>query len=490
MSDIKYTQLFINNEFVNSVSGKTFPTINPSTGEKIVDVQEGDKVDIDKAVAAARAAFVPGSAWRTMDPGARSNILFKWADLIEKNSKELARIEALDNGKSFAAAQGDFGFGVTIVRYYAGWVDKINGSVVPSDPTKFRYTRSEPLGVAGIIVPWNFPGCIFLFKVACALAAGCTVVAKPAEQTPLTALMLAALGKEAGLPAGVLNVVPGFGPTAGATLSSHADVDKVAFTGSTEVGHLIMEAAAKSNLKRVTLELGGKSPFIILEDADVELAAKVAHNAIMFNSGQVCCAATRTFVQEKIYDKFVARCAELAKEREALAGDPFDAKTVHTAQIDDVQFKKILQYIELGKQEGAQLVAGGGRIGDKGYYVQPTVFAGVEDKMTIAREEIFGPVQSVLRFKTIDEAIERANKTRFGLAAGVFTNDINKALAIAHRLEAGTVWINTWGSTSPILPFGGFKESGFGRDWGRESLDGYLNVKAVEVTLHTPLAQA
>jgi len=478
---VKFTQLFINNEWVNSESGKTFPTINPTTAEKIVDVQEGDKADIEKAVKAAREAFKLGSPWRTMDASARGRLMYKLADLIERDADYIASLDTLDNGKPLAMARIDVAFGVNTLRYYAGWTDKIHGKTIPADGDVFSFTRVEPIGVVGQIIPWNYPVMLAIFKLSYGLAPGNTLVVKPAEQTPLTAIYLGSLIKEAGFPPGVVNIVPGYGPTAGAAISEHPLVDKVSFTGSTEVGHLIMEASGKTNLKRVSLELGGKSPLVIFPDCDLEEAVTVAHEFVMVNHGQCCCAATRTYVHEDIYDAFVAKSKELALKRKV--GDPFSADTQQGPQIDDIQFAKILELIDAGKTEGATLQCGGARWGDKGFYIQPTVFSDVKDTMRIAREEIFGPVQQILKFKTMEEVLERANDTTYGLAAGVFTNDINKALTFAQGIQAGSVWVNTYMAMSPNTPFGGFKQSGIGREMGEDALLDFCEIKTVTVKI-------
>lgn len=423
---------------MNAKSGKTFPTINPATGEKICEIAEADKVDVDLAVAAAEAAFASGSVWRKMDASARGKLLNKLADLIERDVKVLAKLESLDNGKSFGDSEFDIGCAVDTFRYYAGMADKVLGDTIPGDGNYLTYTRKEPIGVVGQIIPWNYPILMLAWKWGPALAAGCTCVLKPAEQTPMTALHCAALAKEAGFPAGVVNVITGYGPTAGAAISGHMKIRKVAFTGSVDVGKLIMGAAAQSNLKKVSLELGGKSPLIICDDADLEQAATIAHNAIFANHGQNCCAGSRTFVHEKIYDAFVKKAVELAKEK--VLGCPFDAKTTQGPQVDEEMFTKVLGYIEAGKTEGAKCETGGKRWGTKGFYVEPTVFSNVTDKMKIAREEIFGPVQSILKWSTFEEVMERANNTEFGLAAGIVTKDLNKALKFSEAIEAGSVW--------------------------------------------------
>ncbi|CAH1797144.1 unnamed protein product [Owenia fusiformis] len=480
--EIKYTQIFINNEFVKSVSGKTFPTNNPCTGEPIVQIQEGDKADVDKAVSAAKAAFKLGSPWRRMDASQRGRLLNKLADTIERDGRQLASLETLDNGKPFGYAFNfDLVFAIKVLRYYAGWADKIVGQTIPSDGDFFTYTRHEPIGVCGQIIPWNFPLLMMSWKIAPALACGNTLVLKPAEQTPLTALFVCALVKEVGFPPGVVNVVPGYGPTAGAAISNHMDVDKIAFTGSTEVGRLILEAAGKSNLKEVSLELGGKSPNIIFADADLADAVEWSHNALFANSGQACSAGSRTYVEESIYEEFVKRSVERAKTRKI--GNPLDADTESGPQIDEEQFNKILELIKSGEEEGAKMHCGGKRFGDKGYFIESTVFSDVTDDMRIAREEIFGPVMQIIKFKDIDEVIPRANDTSYGLAAAVFTKDINKAITIANSVQAGSVFVNCYNSLSANTPFGGFKESGIGRELGSYGIEHYSEVKTVTIKI-------
>uniref|UniRef100_A0A914WGK3 Aldehyde dehydrogenase domain-containing protein n=1 Tax=Plectus sambesii TaxID=2011161 RepID=A0A914WGK3_9BILA len=475
----KYTQLFINNEWVNSSSGKTFEDKDPATFEKIADVQEGDAADVDKAVKAAKEAFKLGSPWRRMDASQRGRIINKIADLIERDSQLLASLECRDVGKPFAHAVGDIQAAAKELRYCAGWADKISGKTIPVDGEFFTYTRLEPVGVCAAIIPWNFPLALLTWKVGAALAAGCTLVVKPAEQTPLTTLHFAQLCKEAEVPAGVFNVIPGYGPTAGSALAKHMDVDKISFTGSTEVGRLIMKASGESNLKKVTLELGGKSPNIVFADADLDQAVEVSHFGLFFNMGQCCTAASRTYVQEEIYDQFVAKSTERAKKK--TVGDPFDPKNENGPQVDDEQYKKILELIESGKKEGAKLMTGGAKIEGKGYFIQPTVFADVTDNMRIAREEIFGPVQQIIKFKTIEEAIDRANDTAYGLAAAVHTKDINKALTLANSVRAGTVWVNCYHVVTSQAPFGGYKESGTGREHGEEGIHEYCEIKTVTI---------
>ncbi|XP_041981069.1 aldehyde dehydrogenase, mitochondrial [Aricia agestis] len=474
--EILYTGLFINNEWVKSADGKTFPTENPATGEVITEVQQSGKADIDRAVQAAKEAFKFGSPWRRMDASQRGRLLNKLADLIERDRAYLASLETLDNGKPYQIAYHvDVGSVINNLRYYAGWADKNHGMVLPTDGNYFAYTRHEPVGVCGQIIPWNFPLLMASWKLGPALATGNTVVMKPAEQTPLTALYLAQLVKEAGFPAGVVNMVPGYGD-AGAALVDHKDVDKIAFTGSTEVGKLIQRNAA-GTVKRVTLELGGKSPNIVFADADLQYAVDKAHFGLFFNMGQCCCAGSRIYVEDKIYDKFVEMSAEKAKKR--IVGDPFKAETEQGPQIDGEQQQKILSLIESGKKQGARLAAGGGTLGDRGYYVQPTVFADVKDDMDIAKIEIFGPVQQIMKFSSMDEVLERANSSEYGLAAAVFTKDLDKANHMVQGLRAGTVWVNDYNVFGNQVPFGGYKESGIGRENGPYGIRNYTEVKAV-----------
>jgi aldehyde dehydrogenase (NAD+) len=478
---ISATKLLIDNRWIPSESGRTFATINPATGDEICQVAEADAADVDKAVKAARTAFEHGP-WRKMPASERGRLLNRLADLIESHADELARLESLDNGKPFSVAKAvDVAATVACYRYFAGWADKVHGRTIPIDGDYFCYTRHEPVGVVAQIIPWNFPLLMQAWKLAPALATGNTVVMKPAEQTPLSALRIGALIVEAGFPEGVVNLLPGYGPTAGAALARHMDVDKVAFTGSTEVGHLIMEAAAKSNLKRVTLELGGKSPNIVFADTDLDEAVEGAHFGLFFNHGQCCCAGSRVFVEEKIYDKFVEKSGARARNR--TVGDPFDPQTEQGPQVDQSQFDKVMGYIDSGRNEGAKLVCGGERVGDRGYFIQPTVFADVEDNMKIAKEEIFGPVMSVIPFKTVDEVITRANRTDYGLAAAVWTRDIQKAYAISNSVRAGTVWVNCYNVLDTRAPFGGFKQSGIGRELGEYGLQQYTEVKTVIVKL-------
>ena len=476
---IGQTKLLINNQWVESVSGKKFETINPATGEVICSLSEADAADVDKAVEAAKNAFQ--GEWRKMSATRRGELLYKLADLIEQNIDDLARLETLDNGKPLTSSYGDLNLVIRCYRYYAGWADKVQGKTIPINGDYFCYTRHEPVGVVGQIIPWNFPLLMQAWKLAPALATGNVVVMKTAEQTPLSALRIGELIIEAGFPPGVVNILSGYGPTAGAAIASHMDVDKLAFTGSTEVGHLVMEAAAKSNLKRVTLELGGKSPNIVFADADMDAAIEGAHHGLFFNQGQCCNAGSRVFVEEKCYDEFVAKSVERARNR--TVGDPFDSNTQQGAQIDKDQFDKIMSYIESGIGEGASMICGGHRVGDKGFFIEPTVFADVKNNMKIAQEEIFGPVMTIIKFKDIDEAIHLANTTMYGLAAGVWTQDITKAHAIANNVRAGTVWVNCYHVFDAAAPFGGFKQSGMGRELGEYCLENYTEVKTVTVKL-------
>ncbi|CAA9441459.1 MAG: Aldehyde dehydrogenase, partial [uncultured Phycisphaerae bacterium] len=436
------TQMLIDGQFVNSASGKTFDTLNPTTGDVIAHVQEGEKPDVDKAVKAARRAF-DGGPWRKMSARQRGRLIYKLADLIEEHREELAALETLDNGKPYNdSLNADLALAVDCYRYYGGWADKIEGKTIPINGPYFCYTRHEPVGVAGQIIPWNFPILMMAWKLGPALAAGCTVVLKPAEQTPLTALRVGELAMEAGFPPGVINIVPGYGETAGAAISEHMDVDKVAFTGSTEVGKLIMQAAARSNLKRVTLELGGKSPNIVFADSDLDAAVKGSHFALFFNQGQCCCAGSRLFVESHVHDEFVDRMIRQVKNTKV--GDPFDPATTQGPQVSQDQFDQVMRYIESGTKQGAQLLAGGKRVGDKGYFIEPTVFGNVQDEHQIACEEIFGPVMSIIPFKDIDDVIHRGNRTMYGLAAAVWTKDVTKAHRMAAALKAGTVWVNCY----------------------------------------------
>ncbi|XP_052740644.1 aldehyde dehydrogenase 1A1 [Bicyclus anynana] len=479
--EIKYNKIFIDNEWVDAVSGKTFETFNPHDGATIAKVAEGDKDDIDAAVQAAKRAFHRNSEWRLKDASERCKILYKFADLLDRDAEYLSRLETYNNGMVVGLSRRMIGGAGYTVRYVASLADKIQGSTIPSDGDLFSYTLKQPVGVCGLILPWNAPLLMFINKVTTALTAGCTVVVKPAEQTPLTALALGALLAEAGVPRGVVNIVPGYGETAGAALTHHPDVALISFTGSLEVGKLIQRAAGTNNLKRVALELGGKSPLIIMNDADLNKAVPFAAQSVFVHQGQICIAASRLFVQAEIYDKFVQKAVELAKSWKL--GDPALETTQNGPQIDESMMNKVLGYIEKGKAEGAKLLTGGKRVGTSGFYIEPAVFADVKDDMTIAKEEIFGPVQSILKFNTLEEAIDRANATNYGLAAGIFTSSIETALQFSKYVEAGNVWVNTYMQHGPQLPFGGFKESGVGRENGLDAVNAYLEVKTVTIAV-------
>ncbi|OWY99597.1 Aldehyde dehydrogenase [Phytophthora megakarya] len=473
---VKQTNLFINNKFTASSSGATFDTFNPATEEKIASVAEATTADVDAAVEAARTAF--SGPWRTMDAAERGHLLLRLADLIEQNGEELAQLEALDAGKPrFLTRVLDVQACANVLRYYAGWADKIHGSTVPISGPYLCYTKQEPVGVCGQIIPWNFPLIMMSWKLGPALTTGNTVVLKPAEQTSLTALRVAELIVEAGFPEGVVNIVTGGGATVGAHLAQHPKVDKIAFTGSTETGLTIMRSSHVHNLKRITLELGGKSANIILDDADIDKAIQQSQMGLFLNAGQVCISGSRVYVQEGIYDEFVHRSAEAASSMKI--GDPFDLSSQHGPQIDGTQFNKIMSYVESGKKDGARLVCGGKRWGDKGHFIEPTVFADVTEDMAIAREEIFGPVMSIIKFKSIDEVIERANNSEFGLGAGVVTSNLDNAIKISNGIRTGTVYVNCYSVIEPNTPFGGFKNSGIGREQGELGLRNYLENKTV-----------
>ncbi|SIT71809.1 aldehyde dehydrogenase family protein [Edaphobacillus lindanitolerans] len=473
--------LYINGEYMEAKSGKTFDVIDPSTEEVIAKVSEAQAEDVDAAVAAARKAFDEGE-WTKMESAERSHLIYKFADLLEQNREELAQLEALDNGKPYETALADDVDGtVQHFRYYAGWATKLFGKTTQISPDYVTYTVHEPVGVVGQVIPWNFPLVMAAWKLGSALAVGCTVVIKPASETPLSLLYAARLFKEAGFPDGVVNVVPGAGRVAGEAIITHPDVDKVAFTGSTAVGKEVMKKAA-DQLKGITLELGGKSPAIVLEDADLEEAIEGTFNGTMYNHGQNCSACTRVYVHRSLYDQVVEA---LAKKAEALkVGPGLDPETDMGPLVSAKQMQTVLGYIEKGKEEGARLVAGGGKAADKGYFVQPTIFADVKDDMTIAREEIFGPVMAVFPFDTEEEVIRRANDSDYGLAASVWTTNIKKGHRIAGKLQAGTVWVNDFGLEWETMPFGGYKQSGIGREMGGEyGLANYTEVKSVFVNI-------
>jgi aldehyde dehydrogenase (NAD+) len=475
------TDLFINNEWRPAAAGKRFPVVNPATEEVIAEVAAGDAADVDNAVRAAKACF-ESAAWRDLSARKRGRLLFKAADLLEARLDEFSRLESAQNGKTLFEAKIELTMTVNTLRYYAGWADKIVGDTLPVDGPFLAYTLREPIGVVGAIVPWNFPLNIASWKFAPALAAGCTVILKPASETPLTALLFAELALEAGLPAGAFNVVSGGGSTAGAALVRHPDVDKISFTGSTEVGRQVMKMAADTN-KRVTMELGGKSPNIIFADADLKAAVRGAQTGIFYGKGEVCAAGSRLLVERSVHDQVVEQLAEGAKK--LTPGDPLDKNTRLGALVSKKQQESVLAYVKKGVDEGARLVAGGKAVkpNGKGYFVEATVFDGVQPEMTIAREEIFGPVLAVLSFDDFDAGVKLANNTIYGLAAGIWTKDIQKAHRAAKAIRAGTVWINSYNFYDSGAPFGGFKASGFGRDLGREALDGYLETKTVWVQL-------
>ena len=477
---VKQTKLLIDGKWKNSVSGKTFATVNPATEEVIANVAEGDAADIDLAAKAARKAFESGP-WAKMDARDRGRLLGKLADLMEANLEELAALETLDNGKPIRDARGaDLPLAIDCLRYYAGWADKITGDTIPIRGNYFCYTRREPMGVAGQIIPWNFPILMVCWKWGPALAAGCTIVMKPAEQTPLTCLRLGELALEAGFPPGVINIVPGYGPTAGASLVKHPLVDKIAFTGEHRTAQIIMGDAAQS-LKRLTFELGGKSPNVIFADADLDAAVAGTEFGLFFNQGQCCCAGSRVFVEEKIHEEFVDKLVRRAAQRKL--GNPLDPETMQGPQVDRDQFNKILSYIDKGQEAGAKVVAGGQRHGKTGFFVQPTIFDHVTDDMPIATDEIFGPVLSVLPFKKTEEVIERANRTFYGLAAAVWTRDVKKAHLYAKNVRAGTIWVNCYDVFDAAAPFGGFKMSGIGRELGAAALNNYTELKTVTMAL-------
>lgn len=474
------TGLFINNEFVPSADSPNdlIHLVNPATEEAICSVTAGSVKDIDIAVAAARKAF--NTSWGKNVTGfERSKLLNKLADLMERDQDILAEVESLNNGKPFKIARDfDIGDSIQCLRYYAGWADKITGQTIEVDnKTKLAFTRHDPIGVCGQIIPWNYPINMWAWKVAPALACGCTIVMKPSELTPLTALMLSKLIAEAGFPPGVVNTIPSLGSVGGAALSAHMDVDKVAFTGSTVTGRKVMEAAAKSNLKKVSLELGGKSPQLVFESADLEQAANWACLGILYNTGQDCTAGSRLYVQDTIYDKFVSLLVSKAKE--LVIGDGFDEKSGGGPLVSKTQFDKVWRYIESGQTQGAKVALGGQRRPGKGFFVDPTIFTDINANMDIVRDEIFGPVLAVGKFKTEEEAISLANDTSYGLGAGLHSNDANQCMRVSSALEAGTVWVNQYNLLNNNVPFGGKKQSGIGRELGSYALDEYTSVKAV-----------
>lgn len=476
---VKDQPLFIGGKFVDGHGNKTFPAINPATGDTLCQIAEADKTDVDTAVKAARKALESGP-WKTMDAADRGRLLYKLADLVEKQAEDLAALESLNCGKTITDARGDMQGVINGLRYYAGWADKIEGRTVPVRGNFLSYTLRQPVGVVGQIIPWNFPLLMLAWKWGPALACGNTIVMKLAEQTPITGMRLAEMALEAGFPNGVINVLNGYGETTGAALVAHPGVDKIAFTGHYETAKIIQKSAADT-LKRCTFELGGKSPNVIFADCDLDKAVDGAFHAIYFHGGQCCTAGSRLFVEDKIRPEFVNRLAEKAKKRKL--GDPLDPTTEQGPQVSQEQMDKILGYVDKGQTEGAKLVAGGKRHGAKGFFVEPTIFDNVKDGMAIAKDEIFGPVVSVLPFKDVNEVIERANNTYYGLAAAVWTKDIDKAHLFAREAKAGTVWVNCYHVVDTTTPFGGFKMSGQGRENGEAVLDHYTEIKTVTVKL-------
>jgi len=477
-------QLLIDGKWHPAESGKTFETYNPATGEVLAKVAEGGKADIDKAVKAARRAFETGP-WRKMSPAHRSRLLYKLADAIEARAQEFAQLETLDNGKPIRESlHVDIPQAVETFRYYAGWCTKLEGETLNVNENFFNYTLREPVGVVGQIIPWNFPLLMAAWKLAPALACGNTLILKPAEQTPLTALRLGELICEVGFPEGVVNIVTGFGPdSAGEALSNHMDVDKIAFTGEDKTGKIIVQAST-GNLKRVSLELGGKAPNIVFADADIDAAVKGAITGIFFNQGQVCCAGSRLFLEKSIHDEFLTKLTD--RVQKIKQGPGLDEKTVIGPQVSKEQQERILNYVKVAKGEGAELVCGGEAPGGdlaKGYFVKPTIFKGVKNEMRIAQEEVFGPLLSVIPFDTMEQVAEQANKVTFGLSGAVWTKDIRKAHKLAAHIKAGTIWVNCFNVFDPAVPFGGYKMSGYGRELGKHSIELYTQIKSVWVNI-------
>ena len=475
------TGLFINGEFVPSRQHKTFEVLNPSTEEEITHIYEAREDDVDIAVAAAKKAFDNG--WSTAEPEERAKCLLKLADLVDEHAETLAAIESLDNGKSLFCSRGDVALVAKYLRSCAGWADKIYGKVIDTGADHFSYSKREPLGVCGQIIPWNFPLLMWSWKIGPALATGNTTVLKPAEATPLSALYACQLVQQAGVPKGVVNIIPGFGKIVGERICTHPDIKKVAFTGSTATGRHIMKTCADS-VKKVTLELGGKSPNIVFADADLDKAIKNIAFGIFYNSGEVCCAGSRIYVQDTVYEEVLEKFKQYAESLKV--GNPFEEGVFQGAQTSQMQIDKILSYVEIGLSEGARVVTGGERIGNKGYFVKPTIFADVAEDMQIVKDEIFGPVVTVSKFTTVDEVVAKANDSQYGLAAGIHTKDVNKAIDVSNRIKAGTIWINTYNNFHQNVPFGGFGQSGIGREMGAEALDNYTQTKAVRMAIDHP----
>jgi aldehyde dehydrogenase (NAD+) len=478
-------KLFINGRFEEPASSASIDVVNPATGERITGVPDASAEDVDRAVGAARSSF-ERKAWRGLDPSRRERIIWELAEKVEQNKDELALITSLENGKTVREAlRADVAPAIDALRYYAGWVRKIHGDTIPVDGPFLNYTLREPVGVAGAIVPWNYPLLLAVWKVAPALACGCSVVVKPSELTPLTALRFAELAIEAGVPEGVVNVVTGYGGTTGEALGRHMDVDKISFTGSVRTARALLKASAESNLKRISLELGGKSPNIVFPDADMEGALRSAFWGIFANKGEVCSAGSRLLLHADVHDRFLARLTEMAGKMKV--GDPLDPDTEMGSQISATQLERILGYIRSGREAGARVLCGGERDIEgakaRGFFVKPTVFSEVTPEMKIAQEEIFGPVLTALRFRNAEEAVQIANATIYGLVSAVWTRDVTLAHRIAGEIKAGSVWINTYNGFDSASPFGGYKQSGFGRDLGAYALEQYTNVKSVWVSL-------
>ncbi|KXS16050.1 aldehyde dehydrogenase [Gonapodya prolifera JEL478] len=473
-----HTGLLINGQFVKSKNGKKFPTVNPANGQVIAEIYEADKADVDDAVQAAKAAY---KTWRHVDGAERGKLLSKFADLMDANAKTIAAIETLDQGKLYGISLFHTHASASTLRYYAGLSDKIHGKTMMDTNKFFNYTRHEPYGVTAGIIPWNYPLDMWTMKVGPAIAGGNVIIIKTSEKTPLTGLILGALAKEAGFPDGVIQVLSGFGPTCGQALAEHPEISKIAFTGSGRTGRRILETSAKSNLKKVSLELGGKSPALVFEDADLDLAANVLAGTFYYNNAQTCVASSRIYVQKSVADAFTQKFTAAAQAIKV--GSPFAEGVTQGPIVDDLQFNQVLKYIDAGKQEGGKLVLGGNKIAGDGYFIEPTVFSNVPETSKIMTEEIFGPVVCVNTFETEEEVTERANNTTYGLAAGVFTKDLNRAVRVSSNLEAGTIWVNQWLNITPQVPFGGYKESGIGRELGEDALKEWTQIKSVKIAM-------